>query len=398
MKKQLNLILPIAIVVLAALALAGWRTWGSHELAAKWPELDGGVYAEAVTKDGLSYLVPSDEIYASGLSEEDRPALTDPKMIDIATADTKLADELEGIAVDVGNQHRFYPFQILNWHEIVHDEVADRNLLVTYSPLTGSAVVYDTTALNSEGEPYHMQDAGQVYNNGLLMADTHGTLWNQTSGQAIVGETVGQYLTIYPSSVMSWAVWKELHPDGLAMSTDTGFKRDYGRHPYAKYETSKGIYFPLNHVMSKLPPKDLVYSLGPTNDEARQTLAFLGRYMPAQSDANEELGQMKVVAFYDEDRDTVRVFNRQLDNQTEVQTLTFEQKGNVITDKETNSRWSADGVAISGPSKGERLYELPVTRHYAFAYFAMFPNSAISGEELLPTEEAKPEGVDLEIK
>lgn len=393
MKKQLNLILPIAIVVLAALALAGWRTWGSYESLVGWPALDGGVYAEAVSKDGLSYLVPPDEIYASGLSEDDRPALTDPKMVDIATADTKLADELEGIAVDVGSQHRFYPFQILNWHEIVHDEVADKNLLVTYSPLTGSAVVYDATVSNSKGELYHMQDAGKVYNNGLLMADTHGTLWNQTTGQAIVGETVGQYLDIYPSAVMSWAVWKELHPDGLAMSTDTGFNRDYGRHPYASYETSKGIFFPLNHVMSKVPPKDLVYSLGPADDEARATLAFLGRYMPAQSDANEEFGQMKVVAFYDEDRDTVRVFVRDLDTQV----LTFEQKGNVITDKETNSRWSADGLALTGKFKGTKLYELPVTRHYAFAYFAMFPNSAISGEELLPTDEAKPEGIDLEI-
>lgn len=397
MKKTMSYLVPVGLVIVSALVFAGWRASDMRSgLNHAWPELDGGVYAEAVTFEGVKYLVPPNEIYGSGLKPEDRPVLTDPKMVDIFTADVKLVDELEGIAVTVGNQQRFYPFQILNWHEIVHDSVGGSELVITYSPLTGSAVVYSAVADTATGERYHFDDAGQVYNNALLLKDGHGTLWNQTSGQAIVGETVGQRLTIYPSSVMSWAAWKDLHPDGLAMSTDTGYNRDYGRHPYANYETSKGIYFPLNHVIGNIAPKDIVYRVDAvtTTDEP---VVFMARYLPAQENPNAELGhedgQRSVVGVYDEDSKAVRVYSRLQAGRI----LTFEQRGGVLTDKETGSKWSASGLATSGELKGTQLTELPVTRHYAFAHFAMFPNSIVSGVELLPTEDVKPQGETLQI-
>ena len=386
MKKQWNLIAPVALVILAALALAGWRTWGPHKSAGGWPELKGGVYSESVTSAGLQYLVPPDEIYASGLSAEDRPALVNPSMVDVSVADVKLADDLEGIAVTVGNQQRFYPFQILNWHEVVLDQTTDENLLITYSSLTGSAVVYDAAVAGPTDELHSMQDAGKVYNNAMLMVDGYGTLWNQTTGQAVVGETVGQKLEIYPSVVMSWADWKDLHPDGLAMSTGTGYSRDYGRHPFGSYETSPGIFFPSNYVVPNVATKDIVYRL----DLGSEPVVFLERYVPLQEDTNVdievELGTISVVAFYDEALQSVRVFNRQQPLGT---TYTFEQRGGKITDKETGSTWSATGLAVAGKLRGTQLEEMSVTRHYAFAHFAMYPNSIISGEELLPKEETE---------
>ncbi|MEK7183801.1 MAG: DUF3179 domain-containing (seleno)protein [Patescibacteria group bacterium] len=396
MKKQTSVILPVVLVVVAALAFAGWRMWGTQQgVAGNWPALDGGVYAESVSSGGLKYLVPPDEIYDSGLEPEDRPVLNDPKLDDVITADAKLADDLEGIAVTVGGQQRFYAFQILNWHQLIRDEINGEQLWITYSPLTGSAVVYSAHADRTTGEMHGFVDSGKVYNNALLLADNHGTLWNQTTGQAIAGEEVGQRLEIYPSMVMSWAVWKDLNPSGLALSTDTGYDRDYGRHPYASYETSPGIFFPLNHTFTKMEPKDLVYRVEPMN-EGDQPVVFLGRYLPGQENANVDLGlagETGIIAFYDEDQDVVRAFTRMQGSRT----LTFEQKGSVITDKETGSRWSPEGVAVAGELRGEVLQELSLTRHYAFAHFAMYPQSIISGEELLPTEELPVEGEILEI-
>jgi hypothetical protein len=386
MKKQTNFILPAVLVVIAVLAFTGWRAWDKDERSAgQWAELDGGVYAEAVNTGGVSYLVPPDEVYASGLSAEDRPALTDPSVVDILTADSKLADDLEGIAVSVGSEHRFYAFQILNWHEVVNTEVNGTSLVVTYSPLTGSAVVYQ--------DERSFAYAGKVYNNAtLLTADGSETLWNQTTGQAIVGDVDSAPLNIYPSAVMTWAAWKDLHPSGLALSVETGFARDYGRHPYAAYETSSAIFFPVNHTFARLESKDLVYRVeDPAN--RNQPIVFLERYLPAQEDANEMIGvdaaSTQIVALYDEDNDTVRVFNRG--------SSSFTQKGGVITDNETGSRWSPAGVALSGELRGQALVEIPVTRHYAFAHFAMYPNSVVSGEELLPTEDIEEEGEVLEI-
>ena len=394
MQKQPSLIAFTVIVILAALGFAGWRMWGSDNAVGGYPELDGGVYAEPISQGGLKYLVPPDEIYASGLAANDRPALQAPKHDDIASADSRLADELEGMAVSVGGVDRFYPFQILNWHQIVHDDINGQNLIITYSPLTGSAVVYSAKASETTGELHNFVDAGHVYNNSLLMEDGYGTWWNQTTGQAIVGKSVGQKLEIYPSAVMTWATWKDRHPTGLVLSMDTGVARDYGRHPYASYESSPGIFFPLNHVFDKLEPKDIVYRL----DTSDQPLVFMRRYLPMQTDPNAVIGQadgeQSVVAFYDEDLDTARVFERSVNGRT----LTFNYDGGTLTDVETGSRWSPEGVALSGELRGTALVEVPVTRHYAFAHFAMYPNSLISGAELLPTDVVEPEGQVLEVQ
>ncbi|MFZ2682122.1 MAG: DUF3179 domain-containing (seleno)protein [Patescibacteria group bacterium] len=388
MKKQTRFLLPFSVMIVVIVAAAVWRTWGPDGALHTWPDLDGGLYTESVNYQGLRYFVPPDEVYASGLTPEDRPALNDPDMVSIATVDAKLADELEGIAVTVGSEHYFYPFQILNWHEVVNASLNGLSLVITYSPLSGSAVVYE--------DERKFADAGKVYNNTLLLAaEDDDTLWSQTMGQSVVGEGVGELLTTYPSTVMSWATWKDLYPSGLALSTDTGYARDYGRHPYASYETSPAVFFPLNHTFGKIAPKDLVYRL---NIPGRESIVFLDRYLPAQTDANMDVGegeyQDSVVAFYDEAQDVVRAFNRKTDGQT----LTFEQKGKKITDAETGSSWSATGLAIGGALTGTQLAELPLTRHYAFAHFAMYPNSLISGQELLPTEDVLEEGIEFDVE
>ncbi len=398
MKKPSNFVLVGVGAMLVALGFAGWRMWGSQaNFNRVWPELSGGTYDQPVEYRGLQYLVPPDELYDSGSTAEDRPALTNPDYVDISSADPKLADELKGIAVSVGNTHLFYPFQILNWHQIVMDyDVNGEPLIVTYSPLSGSAVVYSAWVNQTHQEQHGFIDAGQVYNNGLLLDDGDGTVWNQTTGQAIVGKTVGQKLEIYPSSVMTWDLWKDNYPNGLVLSTETGYARDYGRHPFASYETSPGIFFPLNYVHPGVGPKDTVYRL----DHQDLSMAFLLRYLPRQTDPNVTLGTdgdaLRAVVFYYGKLNNARIFNRDINGGS--RTLTFTYANGTITDNETGSRWSPEGVALSGELRGTALEELPVTQHYGFAYFAMYPKSLISGADLLPSSQVVDEPEVLEIK
>jgi hypothetical protein len=381
--KQVAVVL--AVVVLGAAAIfAGVRAWRLDRtlLGLNWPELDGGVYAQAVTSGQLQYLVPPDEVYASGLDAESRPSLNEPKYDSVTDADAYLANELEGIAVEVDGDARFYPFQILNWHPVVNDVVNEQPLAITYSVLSGSAVVYEAD-LNST--VYSFYDSGKVYNNTLLMAnDRDNRLWDQTTGQAVVGDAVGDELVVYPAEVTAWQDWKAAHPNGLVLSKDTGFDREYGRHPFASYETSAGIFFPLNHVFPALSAKTLIYRL----DYQDQTLAYTARYLPFQTEPNDDLGAgedvLPVTAFYDGENDQLHVFDRRVDGQT----LTFERVKDTQSwrDKETGSIWNFAGIAVSGRHRGQQLKQLTVTRHYAFAYFAMYPKSLISGADLIPAE------------
>jgi hypothetical protein len=396
MPKLTKLHIFVIVVILAAVGFYAWRTYSLNKHGdGAWPDLDGGVYSQPVKSNGLSYLIPPDEMYDSGLGKDGHPRLIDPEMVDIATADDKIADDLRGIAVSVDGDHRFYPYQIMNWHGVVHDTVGGQELAITYDALTGAAVVYEASV---DGQALQFGDSGKVYNNAMLMyADGSETLWNQATGQAVVGEAVGDKLATYPSVVMRWDEWKEEHPDGLCLSTNTGFARDYGRHPYGAYEKTKQVFFPLNHVDDRLSAKEDVYRL----ELGAEQLVFSTAILGAQTEPNETLGEgedaIHAVAFMDYDTFTTRVFSRELDGQV----LTFVREGKAtITDKETGTTWSLDGRALRGELAGQQLELLPSVHLYAFAQLAMYPETQISGYNILhpETEAVEPtEGESIEI-
>ena len=79
------------------------------------------------------------------------------------------------------DDQRFYPYAILNWHEIVNDEIAGEYVAVTFCPLCGSAIVFDRRI---DGEVYSFGVSGKLYQSNLLMYDDKTeSLWSQSLGK-----------------------------------------------------------------------------------------------------------------------------------------------------------------------------------------------------------------------
>ena len=51
--------------------------------------------------------------------------------------------EAAGPERELGGETRAYPIPILNWHEIVNDEIDGQRFAITYCPLCGTAVAFD---------------------------------------------------------------------------------------------------------------------------------------------------------------------------------------------------------------------------------------------------------------
>lgn len=58
------------------------------------------------------------------------------------------------------------------------------------------------------------------------------SLWNQLALQAQSGVMFKTPLKWIPSQQLRYSKWKERFPDGVVLSTNTGFNRDYSRNPY----------------------------------------------------------------------------------------------------------------------------------------------------------------------
>ncbi|MFH1631606.1 MAG: DUF3179 domain-containing (seleno)protein [bacterium] len=307
------------------------------------------------------------ETYASGLTAENIPAIDDPEFVSVSVADSDLADVVYGIDVEVDGQHRFYSFQILNWHAVVNDEFGDKTLAVTYCTFCRSAVVYEREV---DGTEMAFEISGNVQDNNIILTDREtGRMWDQMTGDEFNGDAA---LVPYPSQVMTWENWKEQYPYGEAMSINTGYTRDYTRHPYADYDTSDMVYFPLSATSNNVSQKWIVNGL----DLNGEQMAFANMIMRGFGAVNETVGGTPVVGLYNFDTAVTKIFNRNAEGQD----LTFEYsfETELIVDVQTGSTWNANGYALSGELQGTQLVELHTPESFWLCWYAAHPETAIS--------------------
>ena len=130
-----------------------------------------------------------------------------------------------------------YPHKILNFHEIVNDNLGDTPVLVSYCPLCNSGVVFDRRPndLRHDGI-LSFGNTSALFDNDLVMVDRQtSTYWWQVPGRGIVGSLAGAELTVLPSVTTTWAQWLADEPDTLLLSRDLGFNINYDRDPFAGY-------------------------------------------------------------------------------------------------------------------------------------------------------------------
>ena len=99
--------------------------------------------------------------------------------------------------VDEAGQAYAYPRKILNFHEVVNDELAGVPVLVSYCPLCRSGVVFDRRL----GEATLIfGNTSALYESDLVMFDWQtNSYWWQVPGRAIVGTLAGEELAVLPS-------------------------------------------------------------------------------------------------------------------------------------------------------------------------------------------------------
>ena len=231
-----------------------------HDDLADLPANVNGNIRQVMVTNGVKHSVPLNEIISGGPAKDGIPSIDHPKFLSIEDAETFLADDEPGIAVSLDGIDRFYPFQILLWHEIVNDDFNGRRVLVTYCPLCRSGIVFDPTVFTERVE---FGTSGKLWNSNLVMYDRKtDSLWPQVLGEAVVGEATGQMLPVLPSDQVLFGDWKAAHPDGEVLSRNTGVNREYGYDPYGEdYYTTPGIYFPVNVEDDRLDQKALVFGI-----------------------------------------------------------------------------------------------------------------------------------------
>lgn len=327
-------------------------------------------------------LVDLDEIRSGGPPPDGIPSIDEPTFLQPSEVDF-LQENEPVLALDIDGDVRAYPVQILMWHEIVNDTVAGIPVAVTYCPLCNSALAYERRV---DDKVVEFGTSGSLWNSALVMYDRQTeTLWSHFTGQAIVGELTGTELETYPVATVPWGVWRNANPDGLVLSRDTGFDRDYGRNPYPGYDdvTSQPFLFE-GEVDGRYTAMTRIVGIelgGAALGVPRVTLEEQG-VIPAvlgdtgvvvvwQSGTASSLDASDVAG--GEDIGSAGVFVPEVDGQR----LTLQPGDGAFVDDETGSTWNILGTATAGPLAGSQLEAIPHVDTFWFAWSTFQPDSQI---------------------
>jgi hypothetical protein len=335
------------------------------------------------TTDFSKHSVPYSEILSGGPPKDGIPPIDAPQFIPVNEANGWLKDREPVVFVQVGDDARAYPIQILIWHEVVNDTVGNEPLIVSFCPLCNTAIAFKRTF---DGEVLDFGTTGRLRYSNLIMYDRQTeTWWQQATGDAIAGEYTGAQLEFYPASMISWADFKALHPNGKVLSRDTGHPRDYGRNPYFGYDDINQTPFLYNgETPDQLPPMARVLTV----DLEGKAVAYPYDILSQANIINDTVGGKAIVIFWTkgtasaldtnnipEGRDVGAAvsYSRLLEGQT----LTFKFTDGKILDEQTNSEWNILGQAISGKMKGKQLTQVVSINHFWFSWAAFKPETMI---------------------
>lgn len=312
------------------------------------------------------------------------PPLDEPKFETVEAAAQWLDDREPVALLDLDTEARAYPLRILTWHEIVNDQVGDLPIAVTYCPLCNSAVGFSRTV---NGEVLRFGTSGLLRNSDLVMWDRQTeSLWQQITGEAIVGELTGIRLEFIPTPIVSWNDFRERFPNGKVLSRETGFERAYGSNPYVGYDSSDRPFLFRDDTDERYPAMERVVGLTVNGTNKAYPFSVISK----ERGVNDVVAGEPVLVVWGSEGTASALDSPDIPQGRSVgaglaylrtvdgQVLTFDAQGDdTFKDRETGSTWDLLGNATAGPLAGAKLTPAVHANHFWFAWAAFNEGSPV---------------------
>ena len=330
--------------------------------------------------------------FSQGAARDAIPAISGPLYVTLEEASAYYTDNVPLVQVNIDGDVRGFPLEILTWHEIVNDTIGGMPITVTYCPLCNTAIAFESQIGE---EVFKFGVSGLLRNSDLVMYDRNTeSLWQQSSGRAIVGAMVGARLTYVPAPVVSLGQLRSAYPDAIVMSRDTGWFREYGQNPYRGYDDPERggpypFFFDRDTIDERLPPAERVVSIeGPTG----AAIAYAWSAVADARAIHDTFDGVDLVVFWTpgvlsildtghaamaRDVGTTAVFEVWLGGRTLSFTPNPADEGHTFIDEQTGSVWDIFGRAVDGELAGSQLTRVIHSDHFWFAWQAFHPDTEV---------------------
>lgn len=333
---------------------------------------------------GLSVLAA---VLISGPPDEPTPRILDrPEMFEalVNPACSHCIDEARRKVGALGDDDR-----ALAWIRGKYDggAIPYRWFLVPYRVIsdTYGVFVYDADADFVRGWPASLDYRFQGWRNGVMvMRHKDGTLFDCLTGRAVDGPRRGEQLTPIPTIETDWGPWLKANPGTVAYAMVEKFRpqappssllpesRKTRREPDPRLDAEERVFgLALGGVIKAWPLKSF-------GDRPELRVG--------------DLGGQKAVILWDGRTRTAAAYAPETEGPSpQPVTLTVDPSdpASPWADRETGSRWSIVGRAVSGPRQGQTLRWLPGVMVKWYAWVGSYPKtsveSAVGSEDLKAT-------------
>jgi hypothetical protein len=316
-----------------------------------------------------TWLIDETQVQDGGPGKDGIPALLNPEFVTPEEADYLSPGDLV-IGYLYNGVSRAYPHKILDWHEIINDEVDEHIFAITYCPLTGTGTNWNRQVA---GYTTTFGVSGQLYNSNLMPYDrTTESIWSQMRLDCVRGVLIGKTVETFQVIETSWETWQSWYPETLVVSENTGFSRNYRQYPYksgpSDYREDPFLLFPVNYTNDLLPAKERVLGIiSPDDVRAYRFDSF--------SNADiiyDEIGGRKVAVVGSKELDFL--FSYYIEDQ---EFTTVEGRADAFLKDQNENFYNAFGHVVAGPDQGDKLELTTSYLGYWFSWVAFYPDIEI---------------------
>lgn len=314
------------------------------------------------------WLIPISEVKDGGPGKDGIPSIDNPNFT-TANNTSFLNDNDLVVGIVKDNQAKAYPHIVLDWHEVVNDEINNTFITLNYCPLTGTAFAWESI---SNGTKTTFGVSGLLYNANLILYDRNtGSNWSQLRLECVNGQLINNKPKLMNVVETNWKTWRTLYPNTEVLTTQTGFSRTYGTSPYGDYATNNNRFiFTPSITNSALPNKDRVYAIIDGNESKVYQFSNFNNGHIIRDTFN---GANYLIVG---NEDLIYGFKLSGDHENLTFEYDFSDSEAFFKDNEGN-KWSIFGKAIEGPREGETLLGAKSVISYWFAIAAFYPNPEI---------------------
>ncbi len=345
------------------------------------------------TKQELARI--DNDIVETGVVHGNIPSINRPEYLSVGDVSSAYDDDDIMFVLaypDSPNEFYIVPQAIMVWHEVFNIVSKKGNpYCLTYSPISGTLAFYNSRV---DRKNLIFDSFGTIYNNNTILIDRNtGSLWVQLLGMAYEGPLIGRGMNYLPVYWTKWKNAKTVFPNAQVLAKPLEYSRDYGRDPYGSFAAVDSYYqndqiiYPLTHYDTRLHAKKQVYGL-----ELNGLIVAVDiDYVKKEKVVNFTLGYYPLLAMYDEDLDTVRIYNRQF--WTDKDPGLFIYKNNEIRDFHTNSLWDIHGTCLSGNLIGARMEQIFGFYSFWFSFASMHPETFLVPSDIVVPNSALEHGI-----